>query len=401
MLYPAELRALYPDLAANTWSGWRDSNSRHPAPKAGALPGCATPRRQYREVVRILRNPTAVGQTLFCPRPAFFIRTFRVQTRPPLIMRGATICSWLSKASMRQCRLILYQPSYAMTARILDGKALSAEIKETIAHQVRQRQAAGHPAPGLAVVLVGDDPASEVYVRNKRRSCEQLGFHSEAYDLPADTTEEALLTLINELNHNQQIDGILVQLPLPAHINSTHVLEAIRPDKDVDGFHAYNMGRLANRMPLLRPCTPYGIMKLLTSSGQDLLGLNATIVGASNIVGRPMTLELLLAGCTTTTTHRFTRGLEQHVRNADLLVVGVGKPGLIPGDWVKPGALVVDVGINRLADGSLCGDVEYAVAAERASWITPVPGGVGPMTVAMLMHNTLTANLLHHPQPEA
>ncbi len=241
------------------------------------------------------------------------------------------------------------------------------------------------------VVLVGSDPASQVYVRNKKNACVEVGITSKAYDLPAETSREELLQLVDTLNNDAEVDGILVQLPLPAHLDATEVLERIRPDKDVDGFHAFNLGRLAQRMPVLRPCTPKGVMTLLASTGVDLHGQEAVIVGASNIVGRPMTLELLLAGCTTTTTHRFTRDLEAHVRRADIVVVGVGIPGLVKGEWIKSGAIVIDVGINRLDDGRLVGDVEYDTAAERAGWITPVPGGVGPMTVASLMENTLEA----------
>ncbi|MFZ2288493.1 MAG: bifunctional methylenetetrahydrofolate dehydrogenase/methenyltetrahydrofolate cyclohydrolase FolD [Halopseudomonas yangmingensis] len=278
-----------------------------------------------------------------------------------------------------------------MNARIIDGKQIAASLRKEIAARVAQRAEQGLRVPGLAVILVGNDPASEVYVSHKRKDCEEVGFVSRAYDLPADTSQQALLKLIDQLNEDPEIDGILVQLPLPAHLDASQLLERIRPDKDVDGFHPYNIGRLAQRIPLLRPCTPLGITRLLHSTGIDLHGLEATIVGASNIVGRPMALELLLAGCTTTVTHRFTRNLEEHVRRADLLVVAVGKPGLVKGEWIKPGAIVIDVGINRQADGRLCGDVEYAVAAERAGWITPVPGGVGPMTRACLLENTLHA----------
>jgi methylenetetrahydrofolate dehydrogenase (NADP+)/methenyltetrahydrofolate cyclohydrolase len=256
---------------------------------------------------------------------------------------------------------------------------------------VKQRLASGKRAPGLAVVLVGNSPASEIYVRNKRRACEEVGFESRAYDLDATTTQQVLLDLIDNLNLDDEIDGILVQLPLPGHIDPETVLERIHADKDVDGFHPYNVGRLALRMPLLRPCTPYGIMSLLKHTGETFYGREAVVVGASNIVGRPMSLELLLAGCTVTTCHRFTRNLEFHVGRADILVVATGKPGLIPGAWVKPGATVIDVGINRLEDGSITGDMDFTSARERAAWITPVPGGVGPMTVATLLENTLYA----------
>jgi len=218
-----------------------------------------------------------------------------------------------------------------------------------------------------------------------------VGFNSVAHDLPSDTRQEDLLALIDQLNDDTSIDGILVQLPLPKHLDASQLLERIRPDKDVDGFHPYNVGRLAQRMPLLRPCTPKGIITLLESTGVDLHGLDAVVVGASNIVGRPMALELLLAGCTTTVTHRFTRNLEEHVRRADLVVVATGITGLVKGEWIKPGAIVIDVGINRQADGRLLGDVEFGPASERAAWITPVPGGVGPMTRACLLENTLHA----------
>jgi len=283
-----------------------------------------------------------------------------------------------------------------MTAQILDGKAISSELKQSLKKANDLRLASGKRRPGLAVVLVGSDPASQVYVGSKRRSCEEIGFKSDSFDLPIDTSEDALLTLIDQLNADNEIDGILVQLPLPKHINTEAVIERIAPHKDVDGFHPYNIGRLAQRNPQLRPCTPKGIMTLLEKTGVDLHGLEAVIVGASNIVGRPMALELLLAGCTTTVCHRWTNTLEFHVRRADLLVVAVGKPNFIPGEWVKQGAIIIDVGINRLEDGSLTGDVEFNVAKQKAAWITPVPGGVGPMTVATLMENTLyAANELH------
>ncbi|MBR9828269.1 MAG: bifunctional methylenetetrahydrofolate dehydrogenase/methenyltetrahydrofolate cyclohydrolase FolD [Oceanospirillales bacterium] len=282
-----------------------------------------------------------------------------------------------------------------MSAQIINGKQIASEVRQHVRADIDARLAAGKRAPCLAVVLVGSDPASHVYVRNKKNACIEVGITSKAFDLPAATSREELLQLIDTLNKDADVDGILVQLPLPAHLDATEVLEQIRPDKDVDGFHAFNLGRLAQRMPVLRPCTPKGVMTLLASTGVDLHGQEAVIVGASNIVGRPMTLELLLAGCTTTTTHRFTRDLEFHVRRADIVVVGVGIPGLVKGEWIKPGAIVIDVGINRLDDGRLVGDVEFDTAAERAGWITPVPGGVGPMTVACLMENTLeAANML-------
>lgn len=278
-----------------------------------------------------------------------------------------------------------------MTAQLIDGKQIAADIRTNIALQVQNRLSQGLRAPGLAVILVGNDPASEVYVAHKRKDCEQVGFDSKAYDLPVNTSQDELLSLIDSLNADDQIDGILVQLPLPAHLDSSLLLERINPYKDVDGFHPYNIGRLAQRMPLLRSCTPKGIITLLEHTGVDLHGLDAVVVGASNIVGRPMALELLLAGCTTTITHRFTNNLEAHVRRADLVIVAVGIPNLVKGEWIKPGAIVIDVGINRQADGKLVGDVGFAAAAERAAWITPVPGGVGPMTRACLLENTLQA----------
>jgi methylenetetrahydrofolate dehydrogenase (NADP+)/methenyltetrahydrofolate cyclohydrolase len=278
-----------------------------------------------------------------------------------------------------------------MTAQNIDGKLISQTVRSEVAARVKARIDAGRRAPGLAVVLVGEDPASQVYVGSKRRACEEVGFVSQSYDLPANTSEAELLALIDNLNADTSIDGILVQLPLPAGIDTTQVLERILPDKDVDGFHPYNVGRLAQRIPTLRSCTPKGIITLLERYNIPLRGKHAVIVGASNIVGRPMTLELLLAGCTTTTCHRFTKDLEPHVRQADVLVVAVGKPHFIPGAWVKEGAVVIDVGINRLDTGKLVGDVDYEVASTRASFITPVPGGVGPMTVASLIENTLMA----------
>ncbi|MDH4582927.1 bifunctional methylenetetrahydrofolate dehydrogenase/methenyltetrahydrofolate cyclohydrolase FolD [Pseudomonas sp. BN415] len=283
-----------------------------------------------------------------------------------------------------------------MTAQLIDGKTIAARLRQQIALRVAERRQQGLRVPGLAVILVGSDPASQVYVAHKRKDCEEVGFLSQAHDLPASTSQAELLALIDRLNEDPAIDGILVQLPLPEHLDASQLLERIHPDKDVDGFHPYNVGRLAQRIPLLRPCTPKGIMTLLESTGADLYGMNAVVVGASNIVGRPMTLELLLAGCTVTVTHRFTKDLAGHVANADLVVVAAGKPGLVKGEWIKPGAIVIDVGINRQDDGKLVGDVEYDVAEQRASWITPVPGGVGPMTRACLLENTLyAAETLH------
>jgi len=278
-----------------------------------------------------------------------------------------------------------------MTANIIDGKAIAKQVRSAVAERVSERVANGLRAPGLAVVLVGLDPASQVYVGSKRKACEEVGFISKSFDLPADTQEQTLLDLIDELNNDAEVDGILVQLPLPKGLDAEKILERITPHKDVDGFHPYNIGRLAQRMPALRPCTPKGIITLLDSTGVRYKGMHAVVVGASNIVGRPMSLELLLAGCTTTVCHKFTQDLETHVRRADLLVVAVGKRGIVDSNWIKPGAVVIDVAMNRSDDGKLCGDLDFAVAAEKASFITPVPGGVGPMTVATLMENTLYA----------
>ena len=278
-----------------------------------------------------------------------------------------------------------------VAAQLIDGRKLASQVQAEVRRQVHVRLAAGMRRPGLAVVKVGDDAASAVYVRNKRRACDELGLLSFAFDLPGSTTEARLLALIDELNADARVDGILVQLPLPEHIGRSAVIERIDPLKDVDGFHPYNIGRLAQRIPVMRPCTPYGVIRLLESIGSPFKGQNAVIVGASNIVGRPMCLELLLTGATATVCHRFTSDLREHVSRADLLIVAAGKPGLIPGHWVRQGATVIDVGMNRLPDGHLVGDVDFPAARERAAWITPVPGGVGPMTVAMLMHNTLYA----------
>jgi len=278
-----------------------------------------------------------------------------------------------------------------MSARIIDGKTIAASLLAEIKARVAQRLAHGGRVPGLAVVMVGDNPASQLYVRNKRKACAEVGIASFSHDLPADTAQAALLALIDRLNDNPEVDGILVQLPLPAPIDPQTVIERIHPDKDVDGFHPYNIGRLVLRIPVLRPCTPRGVMRLLESTGEPIRGQNAVVVGASNIVGRPMSLELLLAGTTVTTCHRFTKDVATHVARADIVVVAVGKPGVVKGEWIKPGATVIDVGINREADGTLVGDVEFEAASERAGWITPVPGGVGPMTVASLLLNTLEA----------
>ena len=276
-----------------------------------------------------------------------------------------------------------------MAAQLIDGRELARQVKSDVRRAIAAALARGARRPGLAVVKVGDDPASAVYVRGKRRACEEVGIVSLAHDLPGSTPEAELLGLIDELNADERVDGLLVQLPLPAHIGRSAVIERIDPTKDVDGFHPYNIGRLAQRIPVTRPCTPYGVIRLLEYIGSPFKGQNAVVVGASNIVGRPMALELLLTGATATVCHRFTTDLREHVSRADILIVAAGKPGLIPGGWVRPGSTVVDVGMNRTAPGHLVGDVEFAAARERAAWITPVPGGVGPMTVAMLMHNTL------------
>ena len=280
-----------------------------------------------------------------------------------------------------------------MPARLLDGKKIADALLDRLAHQVSARVASGLAAPGLAVVLVGSDAASAVYVRNKRRACERVGFVSFDFDLPAQTAQAELETLIDRLNADPAVHGILLQLPLPPHLDATAVIDRIAPDKDVDGFHAANVGRLALRQLGLRPCTPKGIITLLAHTDRAVRGAEAVVVGVSNHVGRPMALELLIAGCTTTSCHKFTprETLRRHIGQADIVVVAVGRPGLVPGEWIKPDAIVIDVGINRLADGSLCGDVGFDAARERASWITPVPGGVGPMTVATLMQNTLEA----------
>lgn len=278
-----------------------------------------------------------------------------------------------------------------MAAQILNGKALAEKLLADIKRRIEHRLTVGKRAPCLAVILVGDSAASTIYVNNKRRSCEQAGMRSLAYNLPTSTSELELLQLIGTLNADTGVDGILVQLPLPPQIDSERIIEHIDPAKDVDGFHPYNVGRLALRLPTLRPCTPRGIISMLESLNLELKGMNAVVVGASNIVGRPMALELLLAGCTVTVCHRFTRDLPGIVAGADIVVAAAGKPGLVKGAWIRPGAIVIDVGINRLDDGRICGDVEFAAAQERAAWITPVPGGVGPMTVATLMENTLEA----------
>jgi len=281
--------------------------------------------------------------------------------------------------------------SISMPAQLIDGKKIAGEIRREIRQQIDARTERGIARPGLAVVLVGSDPASQIYVRNKRRGSEEAGIESRDYDLPPETPEADILSLIDELNNDPTIHGILVQLPLPDHVNEMAIIERIHPIKDVDGFHPYTVGRLAQRIPVLRPCTPFGIMILLEKIGVNPKGQHAVVVGASNHVGRPLALEFLLAGATTTVCHRFTRDLQANVERADILAVAVGKARQVPGEWIKPGAVVFDVGITRLDDGRLCGDIGFEAARERAAWITPVPGGVGPMTVAMLLHNTLTA----------
>lgn len=286
-----------------------------------------------------------------------------------------------------------------MTAQIINGKAIAENLLNSIKERIDQRLLNNKRAPGLAVILVGLDPASTIYVRNKRLACEKVGIRSIAYDLPASTTEAELLALIKKLNEDSSINGILVQAPLPPQIKDENVIECISPNKDVDGFHPYNIGRLAVRQPTLRSCTPFGVIKMLQATNIDLMGLDAVVVGVSNHVGRPMGLELLLAGCTVTSCHRHTKDLAKIVAGADLVVAAAGKPGLIKGDWIKPGAIVIDIGINRLADGSIAGDVDFNSAKERAGWITPVPGGVGPMTVATLMENTLLSLELSESNP--
>lgn len=287
-----------------------------------------------------------------------------------------------------------------MPARLLDGQAIAATHRRRLSEEIHSLKSSGQRAPGLAVVLVGDHPASRVYVHNKRKACREIGMDSFSYDLPGDTHQAELLALIDQLNHDRAIDGILVQLPLPPQIDAETVIEAINPSKDVDGFHPYNIGRLAVRMPRLRPCTPWGVMQLLASTHETIRGRHACIIGASNIVGRPMALELLLAGATISVCHRFTRDTAGLVKMSDIVVAAAGKPGLVQGEWIQEGAIVVDVGITRLPSGQLVGDVDFAAASERASWITPVPGGVGPMTVAMLLDNTLRARRFGSNEPK-
>jgi methylenetetrahydrofolate dehydrogenase (NADP+)/methenyltetrahydrofolate cyclohydrolase len=278
-----------------------------------------------------------------------------------------------------------------MSAQIISGKAIAEDMLNGIKSRISKRLSAGKRAPSLAVILVGGDPASSIYVRNKRLACEKVGIKSIAYDLASDIKESELFALIQKLNDDDTVDGILVQSPLPPQIDEKLIIEHISAAKDVDGFHPYNIGRLAVRQPTLRSCTPYGVIKMLNSANINLKGLDAVVVGVSNHVGRPMALELLLAGCTVTSCHRHTKDIQGNIVRADLVVAAAGKAGLIKGEWIKPGAIVIDIGINRLDDGTICGDVDFEAAKQRAGWITPVPGGVGPMTVATLMENTLLA----------
>ena len=278
-----------------------------------------------------------------------------------------------------------------MAAKLIDGKLVATQLKVEIREKIKVKIASGGKRPGLAVILVGEDKASNIYVRNKRLACEEVGIKSFYHALPAHIKEEELISLIHKLNHDPEVDGVLLQSPLPKQIDADKLFELINPKKDVDGFHPYNLGRLAQRRPSLRPCTPYGIMMLLDSIKQQYKGKHAVVVGASNIVGRPMALELLIAGATVTICHRFTEDLSYYVKQADILVSAVGKIALVKGEWIKEGSTVIDVGQNHLPNGTLTGDIEFDAAKERAAWITPVPGGVGPMTVAILLRNTLIA----------
>ncbi len=278
-----------------------------------------------------------------------------------------------------------------MSAQLIDGKAVAHRIKNHISERITARHASGLATPGLDVILVGDNPASKTYVKHKQNACKAVGIESNCHRLPENTTQETIANLIQQCNNNPKVHGILLQLPLPTHINGDALLELIHPNKDVDGFHPYNLGRLVQRRPSLRPCTPKGIMTLLESTGIDLTGKHAVVIGASNIVGRPMALELLLNKCTTTVCHRFTQDLDNFVQQADILIAAIGKPGVINSASIKPGAIVIDVGFSRLSNGKISGDIDFEPACERASWITPVPGGVGQMTVATLLENTLMA----------
>ena len=403
------------------WSGWWDSNSRPSAPKADALTRLRyTPTRDanYTRGLYARQALDAAFLQIFCNHSW---QQYRVVKNASRMLKSGTNklsqechVSGSLKSKMKAkaknatihrfvqcnasiCALSIAHPLKArpMTAQIIDGKQISQQRLAVVAKAVTGRQAQGLRAPCLAVVLVGHDPASAVYVRNKKLACEKVGFDSRSYELPESTPEAELLALIDEMNADNSVDGILVQLPLPEHIDSQHVLERIVPHKDVDGFHPYNVGRLAVKMPLMRPCTPKGVMTLLASCGVDVVGKKAVVVGASNIVGRPQALELLLARATVTICHSATQNLAAEVAAADIVVVGVGIPNFVKGEWIKPGAVVIDVGINRLPNGKLCGDVEFDAAKERAAMITPVPGGVGPMTIATLLENTLAAAQMH------
>ena len=281
-----------------------------------------------------------------------------------------------------------------MSASLIDGKTLSALRRDQLKQRVHELVQQGHRAPGLAVVLVGTDPASSVYVNNKRKACEEVGVLSDFHHLPEDISQKKLIKLITKLNKAPEIDGILIQLPLPKHINEATIIERIKPAKDVDGFHPYNLGRLAQRNPLLRPCTPMGIMNLLEHYQLNVKGKHAVVIGASNIVGRPMSLELLAAGATVTVCHRLTQNLQQFVRIADLIVVAAGHMDVIEVEWLNENQVIIDVGIHRLPDGTIRGDVDFKKARDKVAWITPVPGGVGPMTVVSLLENTLMATLM-------
>ncbi|QBR84383.1 bifunctional methylenetetrahydrofolate dehydrogenase/methenyltetrahydrofolate cyclohydrolase FolD [Legionella israelensis] len=280
-----------------------------------------------------------------------------------------------------------------MSASVLDGKALATQRRQKLRESILQKTSKGNPSPQLAVILLGNDPASTIYVSNKRKACDDVGIQSKDYNLPETTSEKELLELIDHLNESPLINGILVQLPLPKHIKTTTILERIFPEKDVDGFHPYNIGRLAQRIPLLRPCTPLGIMHLLKHYNISIKRKHAVIIGASNIVGRPMCLELLLAGATVTICHKFTTGLRKHVESADLLIIAAGKQDVVDVQWLSEKQVIVDVGIHRLPDGTIRGDIHYEKAAEKVAWITPVPGGVGPMTIVSLLENTYSAYL--------
>ncbi|HJL81857.1 MAG TPA: bifunctional methylenetetrahydrofolate dehydrogenase/methenyltetrahydrofolate cyclohydrolase FolD [Gammaproteobacteria bacterium] len=281
-----------------------------------------------------------------------------------------------------------------MTAKIIDGKQIANEILLEVKETISKATMKGEKPPGLAVIQVGENSASKIYIKNKRIACSKVGFKSFNYDLPEQTSEKELIELVVSLNSNPEVNGILVQLPLPPQINETIIIETIEPIKDVDGFHPYTIGRLMQRIPILRPCTAIGVMTMLDSIGADPIGKHVVIVGASNLVGRPLALEFLLRGATTTVCHRFTENLEHFVRQADILAVAVGKPNVVLSEWIKKDAIVLDIGINRNKKGNITGDVDFEIAKEKASWISPVPGGVGPMTVAMLIKNTLLASKL-------